>query len=126
MRTSWLVVFVILIFVFIKFQIVWLAILLGIVIVLDLISMLGRTGKNAVFGFAKGAREDVEREYKAHEEVKPKYPSQKTFVSILKNFGEQLAEEGEKHEEHKKANIVEKLGEGSEELIEKSKELFKK
>ncbi len=132
MRLFWLAIFLVLIFVFIHFQIVWLAVLLGLVIILDLISAVGRKSATAARVFGRGVKEDLKREYKDIEDAKAIYPSEELFVSLFSGAGKRAGEEiiPERDEIKHKSKEVDKsfksMGNGATEFIKQSKKLFKK
>ena len=125
-------IFLVLIFVFIQFQIVWLAVLLGLVIILDLISAVGRKSTVAVKAVGKGVKEDLKREYKDIEETKGIYPSKEQFVSLFSGAGKRTGEEVRteigkiKPKSEKTDESFKRLGKGASEFIKGSKKLFKK
>ncbi len=128
MKLGLFLLLLVLIFLSIHFDVMWLGFFLAFVLLIYLLGLVGYKTKNAAVTIGKVVGEDIDREVEDLKNAKGQYPAPKEIKEIYKKASEKIAEEMDTKDRKKKKfidkEIFDAVGEGSEKFIDTVKKLF--
>ncbi|MFH1586979.1 MAG: hypothetical protein ABID38_03935 [Candidatus Diapherotrites archaeon] len=128
MKLGMFLLLLVLIFLSIHFDVMWLGFFLAFVLIIYLLGLAGYKTKNAAVSVGKVVGEDINREVEDLRNAKGKYPAFKEIKGLYKEGSKRLAMELDTKEKGKKKfvdkEVLDALGKGSKKFIAAMKKIF--